>query len=45
MNKKKGKGFDYLRQKFPRISEAEIKEGISIGPQVNQLFKDPDFIR
>jgi hypothetical protein len=33
-------GFAYLRQKFPKISEAKKKEGIFIGPQITQLFKD-----
>jgi hypothetical protein len=26
-------GFNYLRQKFPRKSEAKVKEGIFVGPQ------------
>jgi hypothetical protein len=30
-------GFAYLRQKFPKISEAKMKEVISIGPQTNKL--------
>jgi hypothetical protein len=40
---KEGKECDYLRQKVPRISEAKIKEGIFIGPQVQQLFQEPNF--
>jgi len=40
---KKGEGFDYLRLKFPRISEAKINDGIFVGPQVKQLFQDPNF--
>jgi hypothetical protein len=32
----------FLRQKFPRISETNIKEDIFVGPQVKQLFQDPD---
>jgi hypothetical protein len=36
-------GFDYLRQKFPRISEAKINEDIFVGPQVKQLFQEFDF--
>jgi hypothetical protein len=40
---KEGKGFDYLRQKFPRKSEAKIKEGIFVGPHVRQLFQGSDF--
>jgi hypothetical protein len=33
-------GFGYLRQKFPQISEVKKKEGISVGPQITELFKD-----
>ena len=40
---KEGEGFVYLRHKFPRTSEAKIKEGIFVGPQVKQPFQDPDF--
>jgi hypothetical protein len=36
-------GFGYLRQKFPKLIEAKMKEGIFIGPQIKQLFKDQDF--
>jgi hypothetical protein len=35
------KGFAYLRQKFPKISEAKTKEGIFIGPQINKLIGRP----
>ena len=30
--------FPYLRQKFPKISEAKKKQGIFIGPQIAQTF-------
>jgi hypothetical protein len=36
-------GFAYLRQKFPKISEAKLKEGIFNGPQINKLIEDHDF--
>lgn len=39
---KNGTAFHYLRQKFPRLSEAKIKEGIFVGPQIN-LLKDEHF--
>jgi len=26
--------FTYLQEKFPRLSEAKLKEGIFIGPQI-----------
>jgi len=28
--------FTYLREKFPRLSEAKLKEGIFIGPQISR---------
>jgi hypothetical protein len=40
---KEGKEFNYLRQKFPCISEAQIKEGIFVGPLIKQLFQGPYF--
>jgi hypothetical protein len=40
---RESKGFVYLRQKFPWLSEAKMKEGILISLQINQLFKDQDF--
>jgi hypothetical protein len=30
--------FVYLKQNFPRISEAKMKEGIFCGPQMKRLF-------
>ena len=29
---KTGRGFEYMRNKFPNLSDAKIKEGIFIGP-------------
>ena len=40
---KEGKELNYLRQKFPCISEAKIKEGIFVGPLIKQLFQGPYF--
>ena len=31
---KTGHGFEYVRNKFPNVSDAKIKEGIFIGPQI-----------
>ncbi|UYV85009.1 hypothetical protein LAZ67_X004242 [Cordylochernes scorpioides] len=36
-------GFAYLKQKFSRISEAKIKEGIFVGPQIRELQQDGNF--
>ncbi|GBL72804.1 hypothetical protein AVEN_128013-1 [Araneus ventricosus] len=38
-----GSGFQYLRLKFPKVSEAKIKEGIIVGPQIRQLMTNPVF--
>jgi hypothetical protein len=40
---KESEGFAYLRQIFPKTSEAKMKEGIFLGPQIKQLFEDGDF--
>ncbi|GBM81279.1 hypothetical protein AVEN_84693-1 [Araneus ventricosus] len=40
---KNGSAFKYLHEKFPRHSAAKIKEGVSVGPQIKQLFRDPKF--
>jgi hypothetical protein len=37
--------FTYLQEKFPRLSEAKLKEGIFIGPQIRDLIKDEYFDR
>jgi hypothetical protein len=37
---KEGEGFAYLKQKFPQVSDAKIKEGIFVGPQIRELFGD-----
>jgi hypothetical protein len=35
--------FTYLREKFPRLSEAKLKEGIFIGPQIRELITEEYF--
>ncbi|CAK8697066.1 unnamed protein product [Clavelina lepadiformis] len=40
---KAGTGFMYLGKKFPRMSEAKIKEGVFIGPQIRHLLEDGAF--
>ena len=35
--------FTYLWEKFPRLSEAKLKEGVFIGPQTRDLIKDEYF--
>jgi hypothetical protein len=35
--------FIYLWEKFARLSEAKLKEGIFIGPQIRDIIKDEYF--
>jgi len=35
--------FKYLKNKFPRINDAKIKEGIFVGPQIRELKLDVKF--
>ncbi len=38
-----GPAFCFLKLKFPAISDAKIKEGVLVGPQIRQLMLDPKF--
>jgi len=38
-----GSAFKYLAEKFPRLSEAKIKEGVFVVPQIRKLFRDDVF--
>ena len=40
---KDAEGFLYLQQKFPRMSDAKIKEGIFVGPQIRHIINDKQF--
>ena len=40
---KDGEGLAYLRSKFPGISDAKIKEGVFIVPQMRDLIHDVNF--
>ncbi|XP_014779612.1 uncharacterized protein LOC106875835 [Octopus bimaculoides] len=40
---KLGQRFKYLTSKFPTLSDAKIKGGIFIDPQIRELLKDDDF--
>jgi hypothetical protein len=33
----------YLKNNFPRISDAKIKEGVFVGPQLRELIHDVKF--
>jgi len=36
-------GFQYVRNKFPNVIAAKIKEGVFIGPQIRELMPDIQF--
>ena len=38
-----GSGFRYVRNKSPNVSDAKVKEGIFIGPQIMELVQDKQF--
>jgi hypothetical protein len=38
-----GTEFLYLRQKFPQLSDARIREGVFTGPDIRSLFHDEVF--
>lgn len=40
---KEGDGFKHLRKIFPKLSDAKLKEGIFVGPQIRKLLNDPEF--
>ena len=40
---KDGETFKYLSSKFPRLSEAKLKEGVFVGPDIRKLMKDNNF--
>ena len=42
---KTGRGFQYVRNKFPNVSDAEIKEGIFIRPQIREIVQEKRFIQ
>lgn len=40
---KDGETFKYLEKKFPGLSEAKLKEGVFVGPDIRKLMKDNQF--
>ena len=34
---KHGEGFEHLRENFPKLGDAKLKEGIFIGPQIREI--------
>lgn len=42
--RKDGDSFHYLKSVFPNLSDAKIKEGVFVGPQIKRLLNDSNFI-
>lgn len=40
-----GRGFAYLKDKFPKKSVSKLQKGIFVGPQIRKLLKDPNFVK
>jgi len=38
-----GRGFEYVRNKFPNANDAKIKEGVFIGPRIREIMQDKQF--
>lgn len=41
---KEGECFKYLCEQFPGLSEAKLKEGVFVGPDIRKLLKDETFV-
>ncbi|CAK8690383.1 unnamed protein product [Clavelina lepadiformis] len=42
---KGGDAFQFLKNLFPELSEAKVKAGVFIGPQIKKILKSNDFIQ
>jgi len=42
---KTGETFKYFSSKFPKLSEAKLKEGVFDGPQIRKMFRDKDAVK
>lgn len=40
---KNGEGFKHLRTVFPGLSDAKLKEGVFVGPQIRKVISDKNF--
>ena len=40
---KQGEGSEYWREKFLKISDSKLKDGIFIGPQIREIINDDLF--
>lgn len=42
---KDNKSFKYIKQKFPKLSDAKVEGGIFVGPQIRKLMDDDEFTK
>ena len=40
---KTGHGFEYVRNNFPSVNDAKIKEDKIMGPQIREMMQDKQF--
>ena len=43
LGKTESAGFQYLVEKFPKISAAKLKKGVFVGPQIREVLKEHGF--
>ena len=43
MAKQNSNGFEFLCKKFPKLSQAKMKEEIFVGPQIRKVCEDLEF--
>ena len=43
MTKHRSNGFEFFCKKFPKLSQAKLKEGIFVSLQIRKNFDDPEF--
>ncbi|CAH1105838.1 unnamed protein product [Psylliodes chrysocephalus] len=43
LRKRSSEAFQYIYEKFSKLSDAKIKEGIFNGPQIREIIKDTEF--
>lgn len=44
LEKRGSESYKYLSRRFPHLSDAKLKEGVFIGPDIRKLFKDKEFL-
>jgi hypothetical protein len=42
---KTGRWFEYVRNKFPNVTDAKIKDGEFTGPQIRKLMQEKSWMK